>query len=206
MSGGLRSTVVMRLVRRAGALSLLVLFAACGHGHPPPDAHSHGTVTMEIFSDPECQPCRRFYLDALEPVERELGDRLTVIHHLYPSRAHKHARDASRLALAGDRLGTDGRYRVLAALFRTQPAWARDGEIIRAITPSFSSQEVSALTTTAATSECDAALDREIAEGRVADVRGTPTIFANANGHRQLVPSTVQYPILRRYLLSLVEP
>lgn len=192
---------------RAAALAPLLALAACADDPQPEPRADAGPVTVQVFSDPQCFACRRFYLENLRPALAELGGRgLRVEHRLYPLAYHKHARRASSFVLAGERLGPDGRERVLGAVFETQPKWEKDGDLAAALAGSFTPGELALLQRHAEAPEVSAALDREIALAKENEVSGIPTVYVLSHGERHQVPSTVQYPIFRRYLSSRLEP
>lgn len=165
-----------------------------------------GKVVLEVFSDPQCGACRRFFQENLERAEKEFGGRgLEVVHHIFPLKAHQYAKPATLLYLAGDQLGEGGRTRVLAALFATQAAWSADGNLEAALKGALGAEQWELLAPRAASPEVAAEFEREIAVVKQAGLRGTPTIVVHADGEKQNVPSTVQYPIFRRYLSSLLE-
>lgn len=191
-------------------LGTILLLGACGKDSASrlaaADPAAGETVVLEIFSDPQCGACRRFYQENLQPAEQEFGGRgLKVVHHIFPLKAHQHAKAATLLYLAGDQLGEGGRSRVLAALFETQAAWSADGNIEAALTKALGAEQWALLAPRAASPEIAAELAREIGVVQQAGLRGTPTVVVHAGGEKQNVPSTVQYPIFRRYLSSLLE-
>ncbi|HEU4454566.1 MAG TPA: thioredoxin domain-containing protein [Longimicrobium sp.] len=188
---------------RAAALAPLLALAACAPD-PRPAPRAEGGVVVQVFSDPQCWACRRFYLENLKPAMAELGGRgVRVEHHLLTY--YEHARAASSLVLAGERLGPGGSERVLGAVFETQAEWAEDGDVAGALARSFSPDELAALRTHAASPGVAATLAREAALAERSGVTRTPTVYVLSGGERHRVPSTVQYPIFRRYLNSRLE-
>ncbi len=190
---------------RCTAFFLALAAVACS-------AESHSTtlagrtVTLEVFSDPQCLACRQFYQENLKPALDELGALgLQVVHHLVPLPFHQHARQASLWVLAGDQLGPDGPAQVLAALFATQPAWSQNGDLEGALASYFSQEQLVRMRERAKSPEVLAQLEGEVARASSRKVSSVPTIFVVAQGERQRVPSTVQYPILRRYLHRLLQ-
>lgn len=191
-------------VRTVVLASLLALGACTG---APQAEVPAGPVTVQIFSDPQCFACRRFYLQNLKPAMAELGSKgIKVEHHLLPLRRHQFAREASALIVAGEQLGAGGRERVLGALFETQPRWEESGNLAGAVAPFFSPAERAVLQRGAAPGTVAADLARARGLAKQSGVEGLPAIFVLSGGERHRIPSTVQYPIFRRYLNSRLEP
>lgn len=164
-------------------------------------------VLMEVFSDHQCPACRRFFLNVTRPVlaDYALKDKVCVVYHEFPLRRHQHARRAALYTRAVERLGQDQWIKVTNALYYYQSQWSADAQIEPVVGRTLTQEEMNRVRQWMKNPKLEAAIDRDIALGRQRGVDSTPTIFITANGKTERIPSGVQYPILRRYLDSLLE-
>lgn len=205
----------MAMVRKTVGLILLALAAASAQAaDKATDEHRQrclGTnpdapVLVEIFSDHECPYCRRFYLEVARPVlaEYAMKGKVCVVYHDFPLAQHQHAREAARYSQAAGSLGQQEWIKVTDALYVYQSQWVANGQVEPVVAQALSEEKMAAMKKRLEDPKLDAQIDREIAHGRQLGVRGTPTIFIHANGKTERIPPGVQYPILRRYLDTLL--
>ena len=165
-------------------------------------------VTIEVFSDYQCPACREFYLETIRPVLADYGQpgKVCVVYREFPLASHPHSRLAARYGQAAGRLGRDRWIRVTDALYYYQSKWSADGKLEGVVAEALPSKEWAQLRTWLNDAELEAAINRDVAEGKRRGVRSTPTIFITANGKTERANGVVQYSILRRYLDSLLGP
>jgi len=163
-------------------------------------------IVVEVFSDFQCPACRRFYLEVARPVMADyaMKGRVCVVYREFPLNSHQHARQAARYSLAAGSLGQQEWIKVTDALYVYQSQWAANGQVEAVVAQALSEEKMAQVKKRLEDPKLEAQIDREIADGRQLGVRATPTIFISANGKSERIPPGVQYPILRRYLDTLL--
>jgi protein-disulfide isomerase len=132
-----------------------------------------------------------------------LKGKIRFVHHDFPLPQHKQARRAAALAAAADRLG---KFEVVAdALFRQQETWSKAGtgvdEVVDAVlTP----EERKRIDQIAGDPEIAASIERDIQLGLRTQVSSTPTMVITHNGKPNPVVGVVSYPVISRFLNSLL--
>lgn len=131
-------------------------------------------VTLVEYGDFECPPCGRLHGD-LKKLKEEYGDRVRFVFEHFPLESiHPNARAASRAAwCAGEQ---DEFWGMHDALFEDQrsldqAAFLRHAESLGLDRQTF--------TSCLASEAADAAVDRDLADGRSVGVGGTPSLFVN---------------------------
>lgn len=205
----------MAMVRKTVGLILLVLVAASAQAADKATdeqrQHCLGTdpdapILMEVFSDHQCPSCRRFYLEVARPVlaDYAMKGKVCVVYRDFPLAQHQHAREAARYSQAAGSLGQQEWIKVADALYVYQSQWASNGHVEAVVAQALSEEKMDEVKKRLDVPKLDAQIDREIALGRQLGVRATPTVFIKANGKTERIPPGVQYPILRRYLDTLL--
>jgi protein-disulfide isomerase len=205
----------MAIIRKCFApvlLALLAVVAAAADGASRESASScvgtdpDAPIVMEVFSDHQCPACRRFYLEVARPVlaDYAMKGKVCVIYHDFPLRSHQYARQAARYTQAAGRLGQQEWIQVTDALYVYQSQWSANGRLESVVTQALSKEKMTQVKKWLEDPQLDTEIDSEIALGRRLGVRATPTVFIKANGKTEKIPAGVQYPILRRYLDSLL--
>lgn len=163
-------------------------------------------VVVEVFSDFQCPACRRFYLEVARPVMADyaMKGRVCVVYHEFPLNSHEHAREAARYSVAAGSLGQQDWIKVTDALYVYQPQWSVNGRLEAVVAQALSAEKMAEVKKRMEDPKLETQIDREIALGRQLGVRATPTVFIKANGKTERIPPGVQYPILRRYLDTLL--
>lgn len=164
-------------------------------------------VLIEVFSDYQCPACRDFYLQTTRPLLAEYANsgKVCVVYYEFPLRQHQYARQAARYGLAAARLGPAQWIQVTDALYTFQSQWVADGKLEDVVAKTLPPKEMSQLRRWQSDPKLETEIDRDIAQGQQRGVTSTPTVFLTVNGKTERVPPGVQYPILRRYLDSLLE-
>lgn len=205
----------MARMRIAGGVLLLTVLAAGSLAAQKGPAQARqrcwGTnpnapILIEVYSDFQCPACRQLYLETIRPVMADYAvpGKACVVYYEFPLRNHEHSREASRYAHAAARLGPEKWVQVTDVLFYFQSQWAEDGGIEGVVAKALSEKEMNQVRKWLGDDKLEAAIDRDLAQGRQRRVQRTPTLFITANGKTEQVTGAVQYTILRRYLDRLL--
>lgn len=212
-------------LRSACALALLVLWAAAGTAAPqkpkpaakprPADlvqqrclgSNPKAPIRIEVFSDYQCPACRDFYLQTTRPLLAEYANagKVCVVYYEFPLPNHQYARQAARYGQAAARLGPAQWVQVSDALYTFQSQWVADGKLEDVVARALTAKEMSQVRKWQSDPKLEAEIERDIAQGAQRGVHSTPTVFLTVNGKTERVPPGAQYPILSRYLDSLLE-
>lgn len=170
-------------------------------------SNPNAPILIEVFSDYECPACGRFYLGTMRQVLADFAaaGKACVVYYEFPLAVHKHSREASRYGLAAARLGPQKWIRVTDALFYYQSLWSTTGQLDSVVADALSDKEMAQVRKWVDDDKLEAAIERDLAQGRRRGVRSTPTIFITANGKTDRVNGVVQYSILRRFLERILE-
>lgn len=165
---------------------------------------STAPITIEIYADYECPHCRALYMDVLPSLMTEFvrTGKVHLIHRDYPLPGHASARLAARYANAA---GQIGKYDLVAnQIFQTQPEWSQNGNVDAAVAKVLSPAEMAKVRALVKNdAKLDESVDRDIEMGTDRDhITGTPTIVIVYKGKREVINSSVPYPILKSYLNS----
>jgi protein-disulfide isomerase len=165
-------------------------------------------VKIEIFSDYQCPACQQFYQRTIRPLFAEYADagKVCVVYREFPLDMHRHARSAARYGHAALRLGLRQWGLVTDVLFDTQPEWAETGNVEAVVAKVLSADDMAALRRQLQDPSLNAAVEADIAMGVQRGVKSTPTFLITAKGNTETVRGGVSYPILKRYLDSLLGP
>lgn len=192
---------------------VLLLVVPAGFAQTTPEAgvpcvggNTSSPVKIEVFSDYQCPACRAFYLGTMRQVLSEYADagKVCVVYHEFPLNIHPHAPQAARYGHAALRVGIRQWSQVTNALFEAQAQWAASGQLEPVVASALSREDMDQVRKLAADPATNAAIRRDIELGQSRDVNSTPTFFITAKGKTEKVAGVVQYPILKRYLDSLL--
>lgn len=160
-------------------------------------------ITCEIYSDYQCPACAAFFLDTMPQLTADYiqTGKMRVLHRDFPLSIHPYARLAARYANAAGQLGQYDL--VVNQLFKTQRAWAQNGEIetqIMQVLPPARLQQVRDLVSR----DRDDSVSADVMQARVDQIRQTPSLIIVIDAKRTLVAPIPAYPLLKRYLDSLL--
>ncbi|MGA3205371.1 MAG: thioredoxin domain-containing protein [Bryobacteraceae bacterium] len=164
-------------------------------------------ITLEVFSDFQCPHCARLHFGALKEA---LGDcvaqgRVRIIYRDYPLTQHQYARKAAQYADAAARIG---RYeRICDALFRTQEAWGRTGDVEGPVAKELTAEEMARLrkilSDPKSTAEINREIDGDMALASQIPLTETPTMILSGGGKRYPIKGDVRYDFLKQLINSL---
>ncbi|HZU24727.1 MAG TPA: thioredoxin domain-containing protein [Bryobacteraceae bacterium] len=193
---------------KATALLIFAALAAAPGGYSAAGkalGNPKAPVRIDLYSDFQCPSCKVFHDGTFGPLVAKyvMTGKVYLRQHEYPLPMHAHAREAACLACAADKCG---RYwQVCDALFQTQDSWAKDGKVAAAacsvLTP-IEAAQVQALARTPAILD---AVNDDIRSGQTEQVNGTPTMIITKLMRRYPVAGPVSFPVLSRFLDSLIE-
>ena len=129
-------------------------------------------VVVVVFSDFECPFCREVSKPLKELAQKDPD--VAVAYKFYPLTFHKHAREAARAALAAHRQGRF--WEMHDAIFEHQKELDETTLLELAKKVGLDMKRFKA---DLASSDLDARIDADYAEGTKAGVEGTPTLFVN---------------------------
>ncbi|MHB8753561.1 MAG: DsbA family protein [Candidatus Acidiferrales bacterium] len=179
-------------------------------------------IKMIVYDDYECPVCGELYEQTLRPLidDYVASGKVYLVHRDFPLTIHLYSRQAARWVDAAARIGKFEA--VERALFDNQMAWSEYGTenpkgIIRPIVQgALTSAEFKRVERLMQGCESnsqneikgcavDAGIQRDLAEGELLPVRGTPTIVISARG-QQYPPmqGAISWPILRQFLDRLL--
>lgn len=146
-----------------------------------------GKVTLVEFLDYQCPACHSYYVNVTKQLQQDYQGRITFVTRNFPLDMHPLAIPAARAAEAAAR---QGKYeQMYHALFDNYEQWAYTGQNINsdeaAATAFFESQataiglDLDRFRTDVASSEVQAIIDRDVAQGKSLGITSTPTFFIN---------------------------
>ena len=164
-------------------------------------------IKIEVFSDYQCPACQQFYLQTMRNVLAEYADKnkACVVYREFPLDQHAHARTAARYGLAALHRGVRQWAQVTDALFLGQEVWAASGDVEPVVAKVLSPSDMAAVRKELQSpAALDANIEADYQLGVQRGVNSTPTFFVTANGKTQKFAAAYTYPILKRYLDSLL--
>jgi len=197
----LRLAVVLAMLATAAAPLRAQDSSACVGGTPS------AAIKIEVFSDYQCPACQQFYLQTMRNVLSEYADKnkACVVYREFPLSQHAHARTAARYGVAALHLGVRQWSQVTDALFLGQEGWAASGDVESVVAKVLSPSDMAAVRKELQSpAALDANIEADYQLGVQRGVSSTPTFFVTANGKTQKFAAAYTYPILKRYLDSLL--
>ncbi len=163
-------------------------------------------VKIEVFSDYQCPACREFYLSTMRLVLSDYADagKVCVVYREFPLTMHSHAREAAKYGAAAMRMGQRTWSMVTDALYQNQDQWVQDGKIEPFVAAALNKEDLARLHKEMNNPAVEAIIASDIDLAKKLDVNQTPTFYITGKGKTEKVAGVVQYPILRRYIDSLL--
>ncbi len=164
-------------------------------------------VKLEVFSDYQCPSCRTFYMTALRYVltDYSMQNRVSVVYHDLPLQTHQYSREASRYALAAQRLGREYWLRLTEALYEDQALWSQGGQLDVIAARVFSPSDFARLKVILQDPAINQTLENEIKLALERQVQSTPTFFLHSKSGVQKIVGAVPYSVLKEYLDRLLK-
>jgi protein-disulfide isomerase len=179
--------------------------AAAADEGPPDKAlgSRNAPIVLEVFSDYSCPMCKAFYMGSIRPMLETYvaAGKVYLIHRDFPLKnvlGHEHSRDAARYVNAAARIGKF--QEVDAALYEKQEVWTRNGSVDATVAAVLSPRDMKRVRELVEGGKLDTYIDSDYTLGSLKGVRSTPTIYITAKGKTDILPGTLSYSLLRRYL------
>ncbi len=154
-------------------------------------------VTVIVYSDFECPACK-FHHATLRRVIRKYRTKVNVVYRNFPLPMHSFARDA---AVAGECIakekGNAAYWQYIYLIYENGTAKYAQMADAMALSP----QDLEACRNAG---EADTIVDRQLAEGKAADIWGTPTNFIYSRKTGSMVKLGVAAPDMEK-LTSLID-
>lgn len=161
-------------------------------------------IHIDLYSDYQCPSCKLFHDRTLGPLVANYvkTGKVYIVHREFPLSSHPHAREAACLACAAEKLGEYEK--VGDRLFLWQEDWARSGDVSGAACSVLDATTAKKLRALASSPQVGAEVDQDIRAGVAERVPGTPTMIITKLIMRYPVTGPVSYPVLSRFLDSLL--
>jgi protein-disulfide isomerase len=176
-----------------------------------PDVDPHKTrgsksapIIMETFSDFQCPACKQLYLGT----SRQLNDnyiatgKVFAIHRDFPLPGHAYSRVAARYGRAASQLGR--LEQVEQVLFENQEKWEQTGDVDGTVASVLSPADMTKVRALIKNPGIDAAIEKDLALGRIYAVNQTPTTIIHYKGQKYPVVGIVSYDVLHQFLDQLL--
>jgi protein-disulfide isomerase len=136
-------------------------------------------VRIEVFSNFGCSACREYYLRTIKKVLKEYCsvDKVCVIYHDFPFKAHKYDREAARYVEAASRINRETMMDVMEILYKEQANWSQDGKLKEAIAKVLPKNLYEELMQIAKDPGIDTIIDEQYALAVEKGLKSTPTTF-----------------------------
>jgi protein-disulfide isomerase len=193
----------------------VVLVSALGVGAnqssaPVTDVDTHvaagsknAPIVMEVFSDFQCPACKTLYMTT----NREVMDnyvstgKVYLIHRDFPLPMHAHSQVAAQYSRAAAQVG---KFEVVEqALFQNQEKWEQNGDVDGTVAAVLSPAEIAKVRALVKGGTLNAAIQKDLALGRLYNVNQTPTTVFHAKGQTFPYSGVMSYEILRNFLDQL---
>ena len=161
-------------------------------------------VRIDLYSDYQCPGCKWLHENTIRPLIQDYvnAGKVYLVQREYPLPAHAHAHLAACYACAAEKIG---KYQLVGdQLFRTQDGWEKDGNVAGAACSVLSAVEAGQVRALAISPEILTLVNDDMRAGHAEAVGGTPTMIITKLIRRFPVAGPVSYPVLRRFLDSLL--
>jgi len=195
------------MIRAALLGSLFIALASAGSPATGGKAlgNPQAPIRIDLYSDYQCPSCKALHEGTIKPLIKDYVEtgKVYLVHREFPLQVHAHAREAACLACAADKIG---KYQLVGdQLFRTQETWEKDGNVIAAACSVLSADDAGKLRALAIAPEIMTTVNSDIKAGQGESLGGTPTMIITKLIRRYPVPGVVSYPVLSRFLDSLLQ-
>jgi protein-disulfide isomerase len=160
-------------------------------------------IVMEVFSDFQCPACKTLFMTT----NREVMDnyvstgKVYLIHRDFPLPMHAHSQVAAQYSRAAAQIG---KFEVVErALFQNQEKWEQTGDVDGTVAAVLSPVEINKVRALVKGGTLNAAIQKDLALGRLYNVNQTPTTVFHAKGQTFPYSGVMNYEILRNFLDQL---
>ena len=194
------------------ALSPAFLRAGGSQAASIPDVDPHlafgsksAPIVMEVFSDFQCPACKTLFATTNRQVMDNYVStgKVYFIHRDFPLPMHAHSQVAAQYARAAAQIG---KFEVVEqALFQNQERWEQSGDVDGTVATALSAAEMTKVRALVKSGSPNAAIQKDLALGKVYNVTQTPTTVFHAKGQTYPYGGTMTYDILRNFLDQLAK-
>jgi len=197
----------------AGFLALLfgpALGVRAGQSSTVPDIDPHVTagsknapIVMEVFSDFQCPACKTLFMTTNRQVLDNYVStgKVFLIHRDFPLPMHAHSQVAAQYSRAAAQVGKFDA--VEEALFQNQEKWEQTGDVDGTVAAVLSPAEMTKVRALVKGGTLNAAIQKDVALGKLYNVNQTPTTVFHAKGQTFPYSGVMSYEILRNFLDQL---
>ena len=160
--------------------------------HSPTFGPSNAPVTIVEFFDPSCESCRAFHPFVKEILAENPNDvRLVMRYVLF----HKGSEEVARLLETSRKQNLYPQ--VLEAVLAAQPEWHDDPQVLKAWEAAASAGlDVEKARAEMGSPAIDAVLKRDMEDAKKIGIRGTPTVYVNAQPLVEFGPEPLRNLVL----------
>jgi protein-disulfide isomerase len=165
---------------------------------------ANAPILLEVYSDYQCQYCKKLYEETLIPLVADYVDKgkVYLIHHEYPLPIHPHAMEAACYASAANRVG---KYDQAGdVLFRQQDVWAANGKVDETVCSVLTPAEAKKVRELAKDPAIIAEVKLDIEAAQNAKVEGAPTMILTHRMRQYKIPGATSYAMLQRFIEQLL--
>jgi protein-disulfide isomerase len=162
-------------------------------------------IVMEVFSDFQCPACKTLF----NTTNRQVMDnyvstgKVYLIHRDFPLPMHAHSQVAAQYSRAAAQIGKFEP--VEQALFDNQEKWEQTGDVDGTVAAVLSPAEMTKIRALVKGGTINAAIQKDLALGRLYNVNQTPTTVFHAKGQTFPYAGVMSYEILRNFLDQLAK-
>ena len=161
-------------------------------------------IVIEVFSDFQCPACKTLYTTT----NRQIMDnyvstgKVYLIHRDFPLPMHAYSKVAANYARAAAHLGKSEQ--VEDALFNNQEKWEKNGDVDGTVAAVLSPAEMTKVRALVKGGTLDAAIEKDLALGRLYNVNQTPTSIVHSNGQTYPVVGVQSYAVFHQFVDQLL--
>jgi protein-disulfide isomerase len=177
-----------------------------------PDIDPHVTagsknapIVMEVFSDFQCPACKTLFMTTNRQVMDNYVStgKVFLIHRDFPLPMHAHSQVAAQYSRAAAQVGKFDA--VEEALFQNQEKWEQTGDVDGTVAAVLSPAEMTKVRALVKGGTLNAAIQKDVALGKLYNVNQTPTTVFHAKGQTFPYSGVMSYEILRNFLDQLAK-
>ena len=162
-------------------------------------------IVMEVFSDFQCPACKTLFATTNRQVMDNYVStgKVYLIHRDFPLPMHAHSQVAAQYSRAAAQIGKFEP--VEQALFDNQEKWEQTGDVDGNVAAVLSSAEMTKVRSLVKNGTLTAAIQKDVALGKLYNVNQTPTTVFHAKGQTFPYAGVMSYDILRNFLDQLAK-
>jgi len=162
-------------------------------------------IIMEVFSDFQCPACKTLFATTNRQVMDNYVStgKVYLIHRDFPLPMHAHSQVAAQYSRAAAQIGKFEP--VEQALFDNQEKWEQTGDVDGTVAAVLSPAEMTKIRALVKGGTVNAAIQKDVALGKLYNVNQTPTSVFHAKGQTFPYAGVMSYEILRNFLDQLAK-